>query len=147
MPPKVFFCHRSFVQLNSKFKISCTNSKLLLKGFWQIWPQWPWPLIGFLCHPGWMCGPSLRRVGQGILELLNGNGFGTFDPGDLDHWPGDPIINRVSQLPQTDVWTEFEEGTSRRSSVIDQKQKVTDGQIDRPTCAKQYMPAFFRRGT
>ena len=34
--------------------------------------------------PGWMCGPSLRRVGQGILELLNGNCFGTFDPCDLD---------------------------------------------------------------
>ena len=37
--------------------------------------------------PGWMCGPSLRRVGQGILELMNGNGMAhltpitlTFDP-------------------------------------------------------------------
>mgnify|MGYP000567873943 FL=1 len=37
-----------------------------------------------LVTPGWMCGPSLRRVGQGILVLLNRNGFGTFDPGDLD---------------------------------------------------------------
>ena len=32
---------------------------------------------------GLLCGPSLRRVGQGILELLIGNGFDTFDPGDL----------------------------------------------------------------
>jgi len=31
-----------------------------------------------------MCGPGLRRVGKGVLELLIGNGFGTFDPGDLD---------------------------------------------------------------
>ena len=38
----------------------------------------------FLCYPEWMCGTCLRRVGQGILQLLNGNGFGTFDPGDLD---------------------------------------------------------------
>ena len=31
------------------------------------------PKIGFLCCPGWMCGPSLRKVGQGVLELLIGN--------------------------------------------------------------------------
>ena len=29
--------------------------------------------IGFLCYPGWMCGPSLRKVGQGVLDLLIGN--------------------------------------------------------------------------
>jgi len=27
---------------------------------------------------------SLRKVGKGVLELLIGNSFGTFDPGDLD---------------------------------------------------------------
>jgi len=26
----------------------------------------------------------LRKVGQGVLELLIGNNFSTFDPGDLD---------------------------------------------------------------
>ena len=26
--------------------------------------------IGFICYPRWMCGPSLRKVGQGVLELL-----------------------------------------------------------------------------
>jgi len=40
--------------------------------------------IGFLCYPRWMCGPSLRKVGQGVLELLIGSGFDTFDFGDLD---------------------------------------------------------------
>ena len=40
--------------------------------------------IGFLCCPRWMCGPCLRKLGQGVLELLIGNSFGTFDPGDLD---------------------------------------------------------------
>ena len=29
--------------------------------------------IGFLCYPGWMCVPSLRRVGQGVLHLLIGD--------------------------------------------------------------------------
>ena len=62
------------------------------KRFGHIWPQWPWPLtprsIGFLCYQWWMCGPSLRKVGQDILELLIENVFGTFDPGDLlTQWP------------------------------------------------------------
>jgi len=29
--------------------------------------------IGFLCCPRQVCGPSLRKVGQGILELFIGN--------------------------------------------------------------------------
>jgi len=24
----------------------------------------------FFCYPGWMCGPSLRKIGQGFLSLL-----------------------------------------------------------------------------
>ena len=40
--------------------------------------------IGFLCYPGWMYGPGMRKVGQGVLELLIGNRFGTFYPSDLD---------------------------------------------------------------
>jgi len=29
--------------------------------------------IRFICYPGWMCGLSLKKVGQGILESLIGN--------------------------------------------------------------------------
>ena len=29
--------------------------------------------IGFLCYSGWMCEPSLKKVVQGILQLLIGN--------------------------------------------------------------------------
>ena len=75
----------------------------------------------------YMCGP--------------GNGFGTFDHGDLDLLPNDPQINRIHLLPMMDVWTKFEEGRSRRSPVIDRKRKGyrrMDLQTDRPTCAKQY---------
>ena len=42
------------------------------------------PKRGFLCYPGWMCELRLRKVGQGILELLIGNVFGTFDLSDLN---------------------------------------------------------------
>ena len=37
------------------------------------------------------------------------NGFDTFDPGDLDLWPNDTKLNRVSLLPRMIVWTLFEE--------------------------------------
>ena len=71
--------------------------------------------IGFLCYQGWMC---LRKVGQGLLELLIGNAFGTFNPSDFDLWLSDPKINRVPMLPRMDVWTRYEEGWSRCSRVI-----------------------------
>ena len=38
--------------------------------------------IGFICYPGWMCGPSLKRVGQGILELLIGKDYRRTDQTD-----------------------------------------------------------------
>jgi len=31
------------------------------------------PKLGFFCFPGWTCGLSLRKVGQGVLMLLIGN--------------------------------------------------------------------------
>ena len=116
MPPKVYFCYRCFVQLNSNYKIQMYEEvnfrNCYLNGFgWflpsdlDLWPQ----NTGFLCYPGWMCRPSLRKVPQGVLELLNGKGFETFDPSDLDIWPSYPKINRVPLLARMDVWTKFEE--------------------------------------
>ena len=71
----------------------------------------------FLCCPGRMCGPILRKVGQGVLELLIGNSFGTFDPGDLDLWPSDSNITRVPLLVRTDVWTKFKKGRVKGFSI------------------------------
>jgi len=47
--------------------------------------------------------------------------FDTFDPSDLDLWPSDPKIDRVSLLHRTDVWTTYKEGRSRYFWVIDHK--------------------------
>jgi len=78
-----------------------------------------------------MCRPSVKKVGRCVLQLLIGNGFVTFDPGDIDLWPSDPKINRVPLLSRMDVWTMFEDGMSRCSLVIYRKRKGyrrTEGQ-------------------
>ena len=138
MPPKDIFVKLDKLHKCMKKKFILGNCYLNnLKHFWLIWPRWPWPLtpksIGFLCCPGWMCGPCLRKLGQGVLELLIGNSFGTFDPGDLDLYPSDPQIIRVPLLPRSDVWTKFEEGRSGVLELLVRNEKVTDGQTDRPT--------------
>ena len=83
------------------------------KRFWHIWSQWPWPLtplsIGFICYPGWMCEPGMRKVGQGVLKLLVID-CGRFDLGDLDLWPSDAKLNRDHLLPMMDVWMKVGQG-------------------------------------
>jgi len=60
-------------------------------------------------------------TGPSVLELLIGNGFSTFGPGDHALKSSEPKINKVPLIPRMDVWTEFEEDSSRRSQVIDRK--------------------------
>ena len=38
--------------------------------------------IGFFCYCGWMWGPSLRKVGQGVFQILIGNKKVTARPTD-----------------------------------------------------------------
>ena len=119
-PLKLFFCHRCFVPLDKPVPNKlhkCMKKKFIsgncsLKMFWNIWPWWPWPLTPKSI--GWMCGLSLRKVGEGVLELLIGKGFGTFDLSDLALQPSDPKAF-------SNYWSE----TKRL-------------QTDRPTSAKQY---------
>ena len=104
--------------------------------FNPVTPKW----IGFLCYPGWMCGQSLRMVGQGVVELLIGHRFCTFDPCDIDLWSSDPKINRVPLIPKMDVWTKFEDGRSRCCRVIDRKRKGY-----RPTDLKKEKEMLLRK--
>ena len=77
-----------------------------LKWFWNIWPWWPLTpkSIGFLYYPDRMYGPRIRKVDEGILELLVGNGFGTFDNSDLDLWPSDPKSIGFICIPGKMYW-------------------------------------------
>ena len=55
----------------------------------------------------------------------------------------DPVTpNRVPLLSRADVWTNFEEGRSRRSQVIDQKRKG----YRRTYMYKAICPLFFKGG-
>jgi len=81
-PLKIFlsqmFCTTGLASSNKLHK--CMKKKFIfgkcyldnLKHFWHILHFNP-KLIWFLCSPGRMCGPSLRKVGKGILEVLIGN--------------------------------------------------------------------------
>ena len=55
----------------------------------------------------WMCGPSLRKVGQGILKLLIRTDLAHLNLVTLTFYPVPPKINRVSLLPRVDVWIKF----------------------------------------
>jgi len=46
-----------------------------------------------------MAFSSLRKVSHGVLELLIGNGFGTFEPVDLDLYPVTPKSIRFFCYP------------------------------------------------
>ena len=92
MPTKVFFVTNVLYNCISQIKISCTNV-WRRNSLWEIVTQTIWnsfgtfdhvsltfdPVtpksIGFLCYPGRTCvwGPSLRKVGQVVLQLLIGN--------------------------------------------------------------------------
>ena len=64
-------------------------------------------------------------------------GFGTFDPGDLDLWPSDPMINWVPLLPSL-----RKVGQGVLELLIGNK-KVTDGPTD---MWKVRCPLYFEGG-
>jgi len=66
--------------LFKQFEMVLEHLTLVALTFDPLSPRSKW----FICYPGRTCGSSLRKVGQGVLEFLIGNGFGTFNPSDLD---------------------------------------------------------------
>ena len=69
----IFICHRCFAVQSKLHK--CMKKKFILGNCpvtWTFEPVTP-KSIWFPCCTGRMCGPSLRKVGQGILALLIGN--------------------------------------------------------------------------
>ena len=80
--------------------------------------------IGFLCYQGWMCEPSLRKVGKGVLKLLIGNGLVHLTRVTLTF---DPQINRIHLLPRMDGPSLKKVGQGVLELLIG-----TDLQTDRP---------------
>jgi len=73
-----FFCHKCMFLKQFEIVLELLNFVTLT--FDPVIPK----SLEFLCYPGWMCGLSLRKVGQGVLQLLIGNVFGTFDLSNLN---------------------------------------------------------------
>ena len=159
--PKVFFVTDVLYNWISQFKISCTNVwrrnsflKLLLKPFWQIWPGDLWPSdpknnrVSLLSKMDvWTKFEEGRARHSQVIE---GNGFGTFDLGDLELWPSDPSINMVSLLPRTMCGTSLRKLGQGVLELLIGNKNVTDGRTDRqtnrPTCANQYALSSLKGG-
>ena len=60
-------------------KLLLKQSETVLTHFTPVAVTFDPVTIGFLFCQGWMCGPSLRKVGEGVHELLIRNSFDTFD--------------------------------------------------------------------
>ena len=93
----------------------------------------------------------MRKVGQGVLELLIRNGFGTFNHSDLNLWPSDPINQLGSSATQDgyvdQVWGSLVKVFS--NYWLERKRLQTDGlPMDRPTNrhVQSNMPSFLQRG-
>ena len=122
----------------SQFKLSCTNvwrnsfSKLLLERFWQIWPWWPWPLtpklIGFLCYPGWVCGPSLRRVGSRHSRIIEQKRFWHIWP--WWPWPLTPVSIGFLCYPRWMCGPSLRKVGQGVLKLLIGNEKVTDWPID-----------------
>ena len=136
--PKSVFVTDVLYNWISQFKISCTNvwrrnlfSKLFLKTMLAHLT-----LVTLTSDSKIKRVPLLPRMDVWTkFELLIGNGFGIFNPGDL--WPSDPKIIRVPPLSRMDVCTKFEKDRSTHSRVIDWKGKGYR-RTYWPTCSKQY---------
>ena len=108
--PKIIFCYHvwgRYVKAFSSYwsETVLVHLTLVALTFDPVTPK----SIEFICYPGRMCEPSLKKVGQGIGTLLIGNGFGifgTFDPGDLDIWPSEPRCWSETKRLQTDLPTD-----------------------------------------
>ena len=95
--------------------------------------------IEFICYPGWMCGPSLRKVDQDVLQLLIVNGFGRFDAVTLTFDPVTPkSIGFIWIHPGWMCGPSLKKVGQGVLELLIGNEKVTDGQTDRPTCEKQY---------
>ena len=126
--------------------ISCTRGRR---------PTWPltltfdlltWISIGIVYSSKTIYLPSLKLLGQSVLELSVAQGIG--DQHDL--WPSDLNIDRDHLLIMDYLPTKFEVNEARGCWIIGCTSCFFfggGGATDGPTtCAKQYAPYFFRRG-
>ena len=104
-----------------------------------------WISIGIICSSRTTYLPSLKLLGQRVLELSVAQGEVDWHDHDLDLWPNDLNINRDHLLTEDYLPTKFEASGAKRSWIISctrlrQTDIPTDGHV------QSNMPLFLRRG-
>ena len=118
--------------------ISCTRWSKLAWPLTLTFDLLTWKSIGIIYSPRTIYLPSLKLLGQSVLELLVAQGEENWHdlwPWPLTYWPENHLLTK-DYLP-----TKFEASGAKRYWVISWL-RDTDIQTDRPTGAKQYALLF-----
>ena len=81
--------------------------------------------IGFLRHPGWMCGQSLRRVGKGVLEFIVISIALLYL--NCTHWP--MLLNNFKQKRPRIICVPFTNNANRQQNLTSPSKHETIPQL------------------
>ena len=98
--------------------ISCTRWSKLAWPLTLTFDLMTWISIGIIYSPRTIYLPSLKLLGQSVLELSVAQGEVNCKTFDLDLWPTDLNINRDHLLTKDYLPTKFEASGAKRSWVI-----------------------------
>ena len=102
----------------------------------------PWSVFVTDVLYNWISQFKISMKKKFIYEIVTYNGFGRFDPGDIDLWPSDPKMKRVPLLPRTDLWTPSLRRVGQGIlELLIGNEKVTDGPTD--WLVQAICPLFF----
>ena len=123
--------------------ISCTRWSKLAWRLTLTFDLLTWKSIGIIYSPRTIYLPSLKLLGQSVLELSVAQGEVNWH--DLWPWPTDLKINRDHLLTKDYLPTKFEASGAKRYWVIScTRLRATDIPTDRQV--QSNMPSFFKGG-
>ena len=123
--------------------ISCTRWSRLAWPLTLTFDLLTWKSIGIIYSPRTIYLPSLKFLGQSVLELSVAQGEVDCMTFDLDLWPTDLNINRDHLLTKYYLPTKFEASGAKHYWVIScTRLRATDIPTDRPTYRPTDIPTY-----